>query len=258
MLWDLQIPGILILLIVEIILKTEFLAFFAIFSVLLFFWLYFFTAKRRLLLKYFIQPVFHSWSAGAKEFISYKLTGILFTGVLPFLVFVLILKVPLSGTGLVIGRTFHFWYLLFILIIITALVSFKMSQSIKVQHMSPELKLRDWFPRHVVLSVAAWLLYILGYEFLFRGVLWFLSSEAFGFWPALFINLLLYSIVHIPQGKYVTLGTIPVGAVLCLLSQLTGSFIPAFLIHSLIAVLTDLFTLYHNTEIRLHLSDTDK
>jgi len=242
----------------EIILKTEFLASLAIFSVLLFFWLYFFTAKRRLLLKYFIQPLFPSWSAGAIEFISYKLTGILFTGVLPFLVFVLILSVPLSGIGLVVGRTIHFWYLLIILIIITAIASFRMSQSIKVQQMSPELKLKDWFPRHVILSVSAWLLYILGYEFLFRGVLWFLSSEAFGFWPALIINLLLYSIVHLPQGKLIALGTIPVGTVLCLLSHLTGSFIPAFLIHSFIAVLTDLFSLYHNTEVRLHLSDTDK
>jgi len=242
----------------EIILKTEFLASLAIFSVLLFFWLYFFTAKRRLLLKYFIQPLLPSWSAGAIEFISYKLTGILFTGVLPFLVFVLILSVPLSGIGLVVGRTIHFWYLLIILIIITAIASFRMSQSIKVQQMSPELKLKDWFPRHVILSVSAWLLYILGYEFLFRGVLWFLSSEAFGFWPALIINLLLYSIVHLPQGKLIALGTIPVGIVLCLLSHLTGSFIPAFLIHSFIAVLTDLFSLYHNTEVRLHLSDTDK
>lgn len=241
-----------------IVIKTEFLAFFAIFSVLLFFWLYFFTAKRRLLLKYFIQPVFPSWSAGVIEFISYKLAGILFTGVLPFLVFVLILKVPPSEIGLVVGRTFHFWYMLFILIIITALVSFKMSQSIKVQQISPELKLRNWFPRHVILSVSVWLIYILGYEFLFRGVLWFLSSEAFGFWPALIINLFLYSIVHLPQGKLVALATIPVGTALCILSLLTGSFVPAFIIHSFIAVLTDLFSLYHNPGVHLHLSSAEQ
>jgi membrane protein implicated in regulation of membrane protease activity len=54
------------------------------------------------------------------------------------------------------------------------------------------------------------------------------------------------------------IGALPVGIILCILSQLTGSFIPAFLIHSLIAVLTDLFSLYHNPEVHLHLSDTDK
>jgi len=242
----------------DLISNTVFLAWFAIFSVCLFFLLYFFTAKRRIFLKYLVQPVGPSGLAGVNEFISYKLTGIFFTGVLPFLVFVMILKVPSSGIGLVTGRTFHFWYLLIILVIITAIATFKMSQSKKVQQLSPELKLNDWFPRHVILSVTAWLLYILGYEFLFRGVLWFLTSDAFGFWPALMINILLYSLVHLPQGKQISLGAVPVGVVLCIMSQLTGSFIPAFLIHSFIAVLTDLFSLYHNKEVRLHLNQEDQ
>jgi len=242
----------------DLISNTVFLAWFAIFSVSLFFMLYFFLAKRKIILKYLVQPVYPSGSQGVIEFISYKLTGILFTGVLPFLVFVMILRVPPSGIGLVTGRTFHYWYLLVILAIITAIATFKMSQSKKVQQLSPELKLIDWYPRHVILSVTAWLLYILGYEFLFRGVLWFLCSDAFGFWPALGINLLLYSLVHLPQGKQIAAGAIPVGVVLCLMSRLTGSFIPAFIIHSFIAVLTDLFSLYHNKEIRLHVNQEEQ
>ena len=242
----------------DIFLKTELLAFTAIFLVLLLFFLYYFTAKRSLLLKYLVRPLFPSGSAGTVEFISYKLTGIIFTGIIPFLIFVLILRVPPSGTGLIVGRTFHFWYLLIILIIVTALGSFKMSQTVKVQQITPELKIKNWYPRHVILSVSAWLLYILGYEFLFRGVLWFLCSDAFGFWTALIINLLLYSLVHLPQGKLVALGTIPVGIILCFLSWLTESFIPAFMIHSFIAVLTDLFSLYHNPGVHLNLSPSEQ
>lgn len=240
----------------EIKLKAEVLASLAIFSVLLLFCLYYYTAKRKILLKYFIRPLFPSRSAESLEFISYKMTGILFTGIIPFVVFVLIMNVSPSGTGLIIGRAFQFWYLLIILILITTIISFKSSKSRKIQEMSPELKLSDWYPRHIILSVSAWLFYILGYEFLFRGVLWFLCSEAFGFWPALFINLLLYSLAHLPQGKLVAIGTLPIGIILCLLSHLTGSFIPAFLIHSVIAVLTDLFSLYHNPEVHLHPSRT--
>jgi len=238
--------------------NTAFLAWFAIFSVCLFFILYFFMAKRKIILKYLVQPVFPCGSPGVKEFISYKLTGILFTGVLPFVVFVMILRVPPSGIGLVTGRTFQFWYLLVLLVIITAIATFNMSKSKKVQQLSPEMRLNDWFPRHVILSVCAWLIYILGYEYLFRGVLLFLCSEAFGFWPALGINLLLYSLVHLPQGKQIAAGAIPVGVVLCLMSRLTGSFIPAFIIHSFIAVLTDLFSLYHNREVRLHLNHEEQ
>jgi len=237
----------------DINLKSEFLAIVAIFSVLLLFLLYYYAAKHRLLRNYIVRPLLPSLSVGSIEFISYKLTGILFTGIIPFIVFALILRVPPSGMGLVVGRTFQFWYLLIILILVVALISYKMSGTRKVQEISPELKIINWFPRHVILSVSSWLFYILGYEFLFRGVLWFLCIDAFGFWPALFINLLLYSVVHLPQGKLITAGAIPAGIILCLLSWLTGSFIPAFLIHSFIAVLTDLFSLYHNPGVHLYL-----
>jgi membrane protease YdiL (CAAX protease family) len=230
----------------------------AIFSVLLMFFFFYYTAKKKILQDLVIKPMFPSGSAGVIEFISYKLTGILFTGIIPLIFFLLMLRIEPSRIGLVIGRTFHFWYLLTFLMIVTAILSFNLSKGRNIQERSPELKIIDWFPRQIVLSVSLWVLYILGYEFLFRGVLWFLCYEAFGFWPALVINLLLYFLVHLPQGKFMALGALPVGIVLCLLSQLTGSFIAAFLIHSLIAVLTDLFSLYHNHRIRLHLSDTGK
>jgi len=239
-------------------LTAEVLAFAAIFSVLLMFFLFYYTAKKKILYDLFIKPLYPSGSTGTLEFVSYKMTGILFTGVIPFIIFVLILRTEPSRIGLITGRTFHFWYLLVLLMLLTAVLSFNLSKGRDVQERSPELKLIDWFPRHVVISVSAWVIYILGYEFLFRGILWFLCYEAFGFWPALAINLVLYFLVHLPQGKFMAIGALPVGIVLCLLSWLTGSFIPAFLIHSLIAVLTDLFSLYHNPEVRLHLSDTDK
>jgi membrane protease YdiL (CAAX protease family) len=242
----------------EVKLTAEVLAFAAIFSVLLMFFFFYYTAKKKILQDLVIKPLFPSGSAGSLEFISFKLTGILFTGIIPFIIFVLILRTEPSRIGLVIGQTFYFWYLLILLMLVTAIISFNLSKGSNVQERSPELKIMDWFPRHIVLSVSAWVLYILGYEFLFRGVLWFLCYEAFGFWPALVINLLLYFLVHLPQGKFMAIGALPVGIVLCLLSHLTGSFIAAFLIHSFIAVLTDLFSLYHNHEVRLHLSDTGK
>jgi membrane protease YdiL (CAAX protease family) len=241
----------------DIKLTADVLAFMSIFSVMLMFFFYFCTAKKKIILNLLLKPLFPSGSLASLEFISYKLTGILFTGILPFIIFVLIIKAEPSRIGLVTGRIFHFWYLLILVMLLTGIVSFKLSKGRKVQERSPELKMTDWFPRHIILSVSAWVLYILGYEFLFRGVLWFLCFEAFGFWPALIINLLLYFLVHLPQGKFMAMGALPVGIVLCLLSQLTGSFIPAFLIHSLIAVLTDLFSLYHNPEVHLHFSDTE-
>jgi membrane protease YdiL (CAAX protease family) len=238
----------------EVSFSAESLAFMAVFTVVLMFFLYWYTAGEKILLNTFVKPLFPSRSIETIEYISYKLTGILFTGLIPLVIFVLIIDVSPSRIGLVIGRTFKFWYLLVALITITALVSFQLSKGGKVQEKSPELKIRDWFPRHIVLSVSAWLFYILGYEFLFRGVLWFLCSEAFGFWPALIINILLYSLVHLPQGRFIAIGAIPLGIILCILSHLTGSFLPAFIVHSCVAVFTDLFSLFHNPGVHLHLS----
>jgi membrane protease YdiL (CAAX protease family) len=237
----------------EINLNAEALSSVTIFSVLLLFFLYYYTVKHTFLLNHLIRPLFPSVSGESIEFISEKLTGILFTGLIPFTVFILILNIPPSRTGLIIGRTFQLWYLVIILVLITALASFVSSKSRKVQERSPELKTEDWHPRHLLLSVSAWLCYLIGYEFFFRGVLWFICNEAFGFWPALIINLILYSLVHIPKGKLMTIGAIPFGAILCLLSQLTGSFITAFMIHSTMAIMTEISAAYNKPGIHFHI-----
>jgi membrane protease YdiL (CAAX protease family) len=133
------------------------------------------------------------------------------------------------------------------------LAAFLASKSSSVQKISPELKLKDWYPRHLILSASVWVCYLFGYELLFRGILWFLCRSAFGFWPALIINLALYSLVHLPKGKELAVSVIPAGVIFCLLSELTGSFLPAFLIHSSIAILTEEFSIYHNPALHIHL-----
>lgn len=233
-------------------LSIEFLAAIAVLSVFLLFFLYYYTADKKIAGKWLIRPLFPSIRNESVDFLSYKLSGIIFTGVVPFIVFLGILNLSPSRVGFVAGRTPGYWYILLVLILITLTVSFFSSKSTKIRARSPELRLKDWYPKHVILSAGTWVLYLLGYEFLFRGVLWFMCVEAFGFWPALTINIILYSLVHLPQGVRMAVGTIPVGIIFCLLSSLTGSFLPAFIIHSFIAVSTEMFSLYHEPEVRLH------
>ena len=233
-------------------LSIESLAVTAIVSVILLFFLYYYTANRKIAGAWLIRPLFPSIRNETSDFISFKLSGIIFTGVIPFILFLWILNLPPSRIGFVAGRTAAYWHILLILIIITLTVSYYSSKSPKIRVRSPELRLMDWYPKHVILAAGAWVLYLLGYEFLFRGVLWFLCFEAFGFWPALAVNLVLYSLVHLPQGVQMAVGTIPVGIIFCVLSHLTGSFLPAFIIHSFIAVSTEMFSLYHEPDVRLH------
>jgi len=184
--------------------------------------------------------------------LSSKLSGILFTGIVPFIMFLWIFRLSPSRVGFIAGRTSTYWYLILILVLIALVISFYSSKSTQIRTRSPEMRMKDWYPRHVILSAGAWVIYLLGYEFLFRGVLWFLCVDAFGFWLALAVNVVLYSLVHLPQGIRMAIGTIPIGILFCLLSSLTGSFLPAFIIHSCIAVSTEIFSLYHEPDVRLH------
>ena len=239
-------------------LNEEVLAFFAILSVLLLFFLYYYSVKRKFLLNLLLRSKNQFASIESLEFLSGKVTGILFTGIIPFVLFVLIIKLLPLRIGLTFGRLPQFWYLVFALVTVTALLSFYTSKSSKIFDHSPELRTRFWYPRHLLLSVSGWLFYIFGYELFFRGILWFLCYDAFGFWSALLINLLLYSLVHFPKGKLMTIGSIPLGVIFCLLSYATGSFFPAFLIHATMAILTEIFSMYHNPEFQFRISKSGR
>ena len=69
-----------------------------------------------------------------------------------------------------------------------------------------------------MLNLLGWAIYLFGYEFLFRGILLFPLAETVGVWPAIAVNIALYSATHIPKGLDETLGAIPLGLVLCWLT----------------------------------------
>jgi len=207
------------------------------------------------LLKRYIPYLFKNESI---EFAGEKSTGILFTGIIPFIIFVLILDIEPALLGLTVGKFTEFWYLYLLLPVIAVLSSFFISKNPVIQAGAPRLRLKNWELRHLLLTVACWVIYLLGYEFLFRGILWFTCYNAFGFWLALGINTVLYSAVHLPKGKFMAVGTIPLGILFCLLSHITCSFCLAFLIHVCMASAIEIFSLYHNPEFHIRFSKSSK
>ncbi len=104
-----------------------------------------------------------------------------------------------------------------------------------IQAKYPEAKLEYWSASQATKFALAWLFYLLGYELLFRG-LWFIGLvPVLGFWPAIFLNVSLYSITHIPKGPDEAIAAIPVGFLLCLATYSTGSVWSAVCIHVLMA-----------------------
>ncbi len=92
-------------------------------------------------------------------------------------------------------------------------------------------------------NIILWILYILAYEFTFRGVLLFEAIKVWGIIWSIAMNIFIYAISHIPKGKFEALGAIPLGFIFCLISIITHSFWTAFLIHLTIAISNDVFCL---------------
>ena len=113
----------------------------------------------------------------------------------------------------------------------------------------PQIRTKVWGKKTLFLSLLGWAIYLFGYEFLFRGVLFVPLVEPLGLWPAIAINVALYSATHIPKGLDETIGAIPLGIVLCLLTVASGTIWIAFIVHLAMAWTNNLTALKHNPDI---------
>ena len=107
----------------------------------------------------------------------------------------------------------------------------------------PMIRAKIWTKKIIFINVFGWILYLFGYEFMFRGILLFPLADHLGIWPAIAINIALYSSTHIPKGLEETIGAMILGLVLCLLTLISGTILIAFLVHVIMA-LTNSFTAF--------------
>lgn len=101
--------------------------------------------------------------------------------------------------------------------------------------MYPQIRVKKWSKMTIVQSTLGWLMYLLGYEILYRGILLY-STLIFGIWPAIAINTCVYSVAHIHKGPGETFGAIPFGIVICLITLQTGSITTAVIAHMALAM----------------------
>ena len=121
-----------------------------------------------------------------------------------------------------------------------------------------QMSVTRWDYKRLSVSILGWSVYLLGYEFIFRQLFLFTWAEAFGPVTAITANGILYALFHIPNGRKETLGTIPFGLVLCLISLHTGSFIAAWLLHLTLSLSATLFSIHHNPEMSFNLAKNDR
>ena len=172
-----------------------------------------------------------------------RILGFLTFGLLPSFIFIIYKDQPLTNFGLNLQ---HITLSLLWTIGLGALVSvanFFLAGKKENLRTYPQIRLKIWTPDKLLLNAITWALYLLGYEFMFRGLLLFSFYEAYGATIAITINCIAYALVHIPKGKKETFGSIPLGILLSIITLQTGSIFVAFWFHVIMALTNDYFAI---------------
>ncbi len=178
-----------------------------------------------------------------------KFRGFLFMGFLPAVAFGFIYGFPIPLYGLDPGAFFKYWPWLLLTIIIPPIFNYFLARNPATQEQYPQMRIFLWTPKYFVINVLGWLIYLLAYEYLFRGILLFSLYDAFGFWPAVAISVTIYSLAHLPKGAGETIGAIPFGVVLCTITLFTGTLLFSVLAHLALALSNDYFAIRYNPEM---------
>ena len=99
--------------------------------------------------------------------------------------------------------------------------------------------------QHIVIYAVSRIVFLIVYEWFFRGVLLITSCEMFGTVNAVIINILLYTLAHFHKDRKEILGCIPFGLLLCVITIWWQSIWPAVAIHVLLASRFEWRPVYH-------------
>jgi membrane protease YdiL (CAAX protease family) len=176
--------------------------------------------------------------------------GVFFFGIVPLLIILIGSDESLTHYGLS-SRNFLvsiFWTLaLSPLILVMNYFNSKKPDNLA---MYPQIRKKEWDTALLVQSALSWTAYLFAYEFLFRGYLLFVSLHFMGVWPAIALNIVIYSLVHVPKGHKEAFGAVPLGIVLCIVTIHTGNIWFAFLLHVVMALSNEWFSIKMHPEMK--------
>jgi membrane protease YdiL (CAAX protease family) len=220
---------------------------FVIVGTLAFFYLYFYIAHSSAL-----KNAVYKNSTGINRelrlFFFRKLAGIVFLGVIPAVLYVSLLKGSFGRFGFTIT---HLSKNLFIILGLTFIIAFLLFM---VHKKNPgqntlQIKTNQWNKSLFTLNILGWSFYLLAYEFLFRGVLLFECYESFGFWPAVAVNVTIYSAIHMVNGKDQAIGALFFGGLACYLTLTRGTVLIPLFMHIALSGFSDYLSIKMNPDI---------
>ncbi len=218
---------------------------------LVFFVIYWFTAQSEKIKARFYAKYNYD-TASIKHIFFTKYFGFISMGVFPVIISLIILEgSTLADYGLTIIPETTFYTLVWTLGLTALVVPLAYISAKKPKNLVnyPQIRAKEWTKQTVFINALGWALYLFGYEMLFRGTLLFPLVDVIGVWPAIAINIALYSATHIPKGLDETIGAIPLGLVLCILTLQSGTIWIAFLVHVALAWTNSFTALKYHPDI---------
>jgi len=182
-----------------------------------------------------------------------RLFGFLMMGLVPITVcFFVIPDFKWENYGITINPEkiqsgLFWWGILSIPLLIINFFNAKRPETLSIY---PEFKAKEWDLSLVLKNELSWGVYFLGYETMFRGILLFPLAEAMGVWPAIAVNLMLYAISHLPKGLAETVGAIPIGIPMCLMTLYTGMIWPSLALHITLSWSNNLLATHYHPEMK--------
>jgi membrane protease YdiL (CAAX protease family) len=178
-----------------------------------------------------------------------KFSGFLILGVIPAFFYFAILNASGEKFGLTPEHFFSNFYIIAGMALLIASVLYFNYKSNRNKN-TLQMNLSEWNLPLFLFNALGWSIYLFAYEFLFRGILLFECYESFGFWPALAINVTLYSAIHMVNGKDQAIGALIFGSIASYFAITRGTLIIPIAMHVSLSILSDYFSIRLNPNLR--------
>ena len=179
-----------------------------------------------------------------------KMTGFVFLGLIPLVIVLSVLPYTLTDYGLGFANTPT--SLLWVMGLACVVVPLNINAARRPQNLAyyPMIRTSRWTPGLVLTNALATTAYLFAYELLFRGIVLSVCVATLGVWPAIAINVALYSTTHLPKGPAETIGAIPFGLLVCYITLSTGTIWVAVVVHVILSLSNDYLSVHYNPSMQ--------
>lgn len=190
-----------------------------------------------------------SWAGVAadtgREWLVYlqKALGFVLLGVFPF-VLLAVSEGSVSEAASASGTVFPqgkgvLWWTVIPLALVIAVTALRSGKNIPLDFY-PQVRRLRWSRRRIVYNALFWCIYLVGYEYVFRGYLLFPLIPELGVDGVVALNAGLYALAHIYKGPSEAFGAFFLGILFCAIALATGSFVIPLIMHIVMAVGNDM------------------